>query len=224
MAVLHKAYTIQRAPFLAGLQGRCGTPGGLLDTARLTEWARGVAKAPSPTVSAILEGLGFDVAWLTPPSGQPLDPRLAFLVILAAAVEPAPGLSNRLASSYHVLEIALPILGWDKQDADRLRVGDGFAAIEKEAGIDPTAPRYMTLGRQYGWLRRNDARNLLSRLEQERPAFAQPSEPLCAALAAQVHAVGRPAPELSAAAHADALDMLRASQERNSDVLLLMEM
>lgn len=223
MTIYHNAYLFDAPGYMQSYAERCGhTKDNTLDIEALYNWARTVIPFGSDLKRKIIEDLRFEENWLSPPGSDKAETDLWSLISLVNAVEKqVPGLSNRLESSYYVLQHALPLLGWSPARTHVLIFGQPLSTLYsgKETSLSDA-----TTDRNYdsGWLSRGNAESLMNSLKMLEEKILAPPDEIILELKEYADQRSQSVSSVLQAAYNDAIDMLICTRRYDRDLFLVL--
>lgn len=223
MAIIHRAYTFDPVQFHTRLEERVIQHGQLALDALYNLVTTIVANASETTLKA-LEDMRFNSEWLDVSDEEVSRLPNWYMIVLAQALSPAPSLSNRLMSSYGVLERILPIVGWTDAEIRLLVQGNRLHTLVESSGNPLLRDKFYYGVDQFGgWLSLIDIESLLSRLLAIEERFMSPSPQLIGSLLDFAQWWSQSPIEMISKAYADAKEMLQTAVERSSALFMILD-
>lgn len=209
MALFHLAYTVNFEDFHQRLKHEVVVTG-KLDPMRLQRQAMALVETAGKDLRRNLLDLKYDESWLEDPDRDFSHVHYWYLIMLVSRLTPCPSLSNnRYVYSHLVLEKALPVVGWDKEEVRKLIFGRLIDDALETAGDQQLLPT-SSYG---GVLKPSDIATLFERLDHSRDTLLNNADALqTLGFIASVNAI--PPVALLRNALLDALDMLATAADR----------
>lgn len=218
MAIEHTAFVIELDAYHSFLAAKIAKSM-RIDNELLRSLAIEAARSPSVDAASALERFRFAPHWLAASDGEP---GLWYMVVLAGSLRRIPSLSsNRFRGSWHILNVCLPLVGWDEEFKNELIFGKPLQMFVDEFREGLFGQRLR--GIFGGYLDLANARRIAERFSQLRLSFENPTQVLIEAVNDFAGHNSMTPQEALRCAYRDAQDMLEAAFRHAKGIFLYMD-
>jgi hypothetical protein len=229
MTILQRAYSFDPARFHASLAARVVVDGRIAE-ARLRDIALEVVAQPTDTTQRALEDLRYDESWIMDEGAdcEATDRRgfywtRWYLCALAAALTPAPSLTERFRPGWFVLDAVLLSTGWTRDDLQQLYAGRPMHTLVEQSGIAAFAGAFPSIDQFGGWLDQLQVHTLAERLRSAERYFSPSYLPAAAAARPVARVAALDVEAVLRGAYADAASLLQAALSRRAALFLVLD-
>jgi len=222
MSIIHRAYTFDAKDFHRMLEQRT-IRNENLDLKMFQCYAKEIFQNADEDTLNILDNFRFDEEWLIMEDDiWPGDNW--YITCLVNSLITAPSLSNRIRWSYRILEMTLPLIGWDSRKITRLIEGDDLHLLLLESGSKPLISafgccRSIPYG---GWLSNRLVKLFYELLNETKSSLDIESETIIGAITPYCRSIGINPEKAIHAAYSDLDEMLTTAINRNHDLIVLL--